>query len=76
MRMTTAAIRFRERGDAVSLPIKMPLTAARLVLSDAEGREHHFGCGQWDRNGEFVYLATYTSGGARRSTGSTTSSTP
>jgi hypothetical protein len=66
MRMTSATIRFRERGNPVRLPIEVPLTAARLVLADAQGREHHFGCGQWDHNGEFVYIATYTNAGREK----------
>lgn len=66
--MATAqvTIRFRERGETVPLPIEVPLAATRLVLADADGREHHFGCGQWDTNGNFVHVATYTSAGREK----------
>jgi hypothetical protein len=62
-----ATISFREDGrDSVTVDVDVLPQAEGFVLADADGREHHFGCGQWSRGGEFVYVATYGADGREK----------
>jgi hypothetical protein len=47
----------------VRLDADVTSSADGLVIVDGEGREHHFGCGAWDPQGRFRYVATYADEG-------------
>jgi hypothetical protein len=59
-------IRFRKNMPVLAVKTDVAPDASRLVLGDVQGREHHFGCGQWSSNGDFTYVATYTSTGREK----------
>jgi hypothetical protein len=59
-------VTFQEGREQIPLPIDLPVDATRLVLADSTGKEHHFGCGHWNRNGEFVHVASYSGEGREK----------
>lgn len=60
------SISFREGSERLPIDVGVPVPDDRLVLKDADGREHHFGCGVWTSKGTFIYVATYGRAGREK----------
>jgi hypothetical protein len=56
----TVTIASDDERRRISLDLELPRDAERLVLVDAAGSEHHFGCGRWVAAGTFLHVATYS----------------
>lgn len=49
-----------DERQRVRLDLDVPRSTERLVLVDEDGKEYHFGCGMWMREGTFLHVATYS----------------
>ena len=57
------SIRLRERDRRISVNVPVPPGKEGFAVLDADGREHHFGCGGLRSGGIFTHVASYTESG-------------